>query len=85
MKIVFDKRTEATAEIFGESHKFFMPNVMQHGDYEDGIVGKDGKEIYQLTYNYLDSLGIPKESTKKLELDQLLELVRFISMGGKKK
>jgi hypothetical protein len=84
-EIRFDKRSSEKVHIFGKDYECTRPTVYQQLEYESKLSKLKDLELVEHVFSYLEQLGIPRISSKELEMGQVLELVSYLSKSDKKK
>jgi len=84
------QKTKITVSIYGETFDMHKPTVEQVEALENQAKESDETDAkkFDSICNYLHMLGLPKEFSKKMEVDHLTSLITFISgefSDGKKK
>jgi hypothetical protein len=73
------------AEIFGTVYTVKKPSALEQISFESKVSKNDDFEkLVGLCVDYLDTRGIPKKESNKLDLDQLRELVNLVNTYKKK-
>lgn len=81
MSFVIKQKTKVTVEIYGQKFDLHKPTVSQVEElqkYTD-MEGKSQAEQFTLICGFLEVLGLPKDFSKDMELDHLIQLINYLS------
>jgi len=72
MKIIVPSKKKFDFEIDGQSFSMRKPTIVEHEDYVDAYSNAEArKDKQQILFNHLESLGLPSEVSKTLDMEQL--------------
>lgn len=78
------KRKKLRVTIEGESVEITAPSMAESEQLEEKLVGLKPAEVFKLYKEFFIQLGIPDNMLKQLDVDDYVELTKFI-MAPKKK
>lgn len=71
-------------DVYGQEYDLTIPTYLQSISYDDKLKEcKTSSERAKCIFSHLESLGLPLEVSKNLTVDDMLELLKYIS--GEKK
>lgn len=74
-------KTKITVKLYGEEFHLSKPTVEQVEllQSDSDMKGKTTKQKFEMICDVLDILGLPKDFSKKMEIDHLVKLIQYIS------
>ncbi len=74
-------KTKLTVKLYGEEFHLSKPTVEQVEllQFESSIGKKTTAEQFEIICDALNLLGLPKEFSKKMEIDHLIQLINYLS------
>lgn len=81
MSLEIKQKTKVKISIYGESFELRKPTVEQVEELEKFSTSeKDDKaKKFDSICGYLDMLGLPKDFSKKMEIDHLVQVIKYVS------
>ena len=75
------QKTKVKVKIYGQDFELAKPTVSQIESLQEysGMEGTSQAEIFAKICGFLDILGLPKDFSKDMEIDHLMELINFLS------
>lgn len=85
-ELVFDKKVVFKLNWFGSSYELTKPTVKQTIDYQRKVTKlTDDIEKFEAMIDFLHGLGLKKEVSESMDMEQLLTVVQSIMPQDKKK
>lgn len=77
--------TKLTVKLFGKTAEFPAPSAFELQSMQEKVeaAGKDGKSALGVWVDWLESLGIARESLVKLETKHVFGLIDYVTGAGK--
>ena len=74
-------KTKIKIKVFGEDYDLKAPKAIEAAEFVDSIEDKklNSKQMVELTTGFLIKMGLPKEVCEELELDNLKQVVEYIT------
>lgn len=75
------QKTKVKVKIYGKEFELSKPTVSQIESLQmySGMEGSTQSEIFEKICGFLDILGLPKDFTKDMEIDHMMELINYLS------
>ncbi len=77
------ERPKQKVVIFGTEYEVARPTLGEVEEFQEKSASTPAEKQLPLMVDFLSKLGLPAEPVKKLDVDQFMELVAFVS-GSKK-
>ena len=70
----FEKR-QIDLDLYGTSYKMHFPTFKETQDFHKASIDADEQRSMELMGDFLESLGLPKEASGSMEIDNLEQLI----------
>lgn len=77
------KKRELKLKLYGEEFSVAFPSVAQVEAYQDKMKSEEDKTEFDLAQDFLEDLGMPREKTKQMHMEDFKELINVL-LGQKK-
>jgi len=75
--------TKLTVKLFGKAYEFHAPTMRAMKAIRERVGAAGNEQAFEIWVEWLESLGIAKESLDKLEFKHLMSLIDYVTGASK--